>query len=195
MPILEKIAVYCGSSEGNSPLIADAAREVGMFFAEHHIKLIFGAGKIGVMGQVVGPLLENSGEAIGVIPKFLKHKEIVHSGLTELITTETMHERKMKMFKLSDGFIILPGGFGTMDEFFEILTWAQLGLHQKPIGLLNADGYYDDLLRLFANMVHKRILKQANLDLIIQGDAIEDLYRKMQDFQPQVTPKWLKKEA
>ncbi len=189
---LKKLAVYCGSSAGNSPKIKSEARRVGQFLAKGQIDLVFGAGKIGIMGLVVESVLENGGNAIGVIPEFLKHKEIVHLGLNQLITTKTMHERKQIMTDLSDGFVILPGGFGTMDEFFEVLTWSQLGLHQKPIGILNVDGYYDDLLQLFDKMVEKRILKKENQDLILVADNMPSLYEQMINFSPKATPKWLK---
>lgn len=189
----EKIAVYCGSSPGNSEKINETAHQVGQFLAKKEIELVFGAGKIGVMGMLVESLLNNNGKVIGVIPEFLKTKEIVHADLTELITTKTMHKRKEIMCEISDGFIILPGGFGTMDEFFEVLTWAQLGLHQKPIGILNVDNYYDDLLNLFKTMIAKKVLKQANLNLITVSDNIEELYQKMIDYEPQATPKWLNK--
>ncbi|HET8809811.1 MAG TPA: TIGR00730 family Rossman fold protein, partial [Flavobacteriaceae bacterium] len=143
------IAVFCGSSVGNDPKISEDAYELGKIMAQRKITLIYGGSKLGLMGQVAKGVLENGGKAIGVIPGFLKTKEVAHEGLTELIVTKNMHDRKLKMQELSDGMIALPGGFGTMEEFFEILTWAQLGLHQKPIGLLNSASFYDDLLRMF----------------------------------------------
>lgn len=194
MQTLKTIAVYCGSSAGNSNKIIEEAQRVGRFLAENDLELVYGAGKIGIMGEIAEAALQRNGRIIGVIPDFLKHKEIVHLGLSELYTTSTMHERKMKMYELSDAFIVLPGGFGTMDEFFEILTWAQLGLHQKPIGLLNIDGYYDDLLAMFLKMVSKKILKQENMDLVLTAESIESLYSKMQDYQPKTIPKWLAKD-
>jgi len=127
-----------------------------------------------------------------VIPEFLKLKEVVHLGLSELITTDNMHERKLKMHELSDGFITLPGGFGTFEELFEIITWAQLGLHQKPIGLLNINRFYDNLINMLETMVAKGFLKLYNLDLLIVDDDINRLLDKMRNYKPQEVPKWLK---
>lgn len=190
---IKNLAVFCGSSPGNSAEITAEAYRVGKFLAKNQIKLIFGGSKLGIMGEVAKGVLENQGEVIGVIPEFLKHKEIVHPNLTELITTKTMQERKLKMHELSDGFIALPGGFGTLEEFFEILTWGQLGLHKKPIGLLNIDGFYDDLLNMFKTMVEKDLLKKENLDLIIVASEIESLYLELKNFTPKPTPKWMTK--
>ena len=132
---LNKICVFCGSSDGNDLAITDTATKLGEIFAERNITLVYGAAKIGVMGTIAKSVLDNSGKVIGIIPNFLKKKEVVHLGLTKLITTQNMHERKLKMQETSDGFIALPGGMGTLEELFEIITWLQLGIHQKPIGL------------------------------------------------------------
>jgi uncharacterized protein (TIGR00730 family) len=145
----KSIAVFCASSDGNDPAIYEEAYKVGSFLARQQIEVVFGGSRLGLMGQVAKGALDNNGEVTGVIPDFLKTKEVVHTGLTNLITTEDMHGRKLKMHDLSDAFIALPGGFGTLEELFEILTWGQLGLHRKPIGILNSNGYYDDLLSLW----------------------------------------------
>ncbi|RMB56145.1 TIGR00730 family Rossman fold protein [Dokdonia sinensis] len=189
---LKSICVFCGSSEGNDKAIVDVALQLGATMAQRDITLVYGAAKIGIMGKVAQGALDNDGKVIGVIPEFLKLKEVVHLGLTELIVNETMHERKMKMHEISDGFITLPGGFGTFEELFEIITWAQLGLHQKPIGLLNVNGFYDDLIAMLKTMVAKGFLKQENLELLLVDTSVEGLLAQIKDFKPQPVPKWLK---
>lgn len=189
---LKSIAVFCGSSEGNDPFILKHAAELGKTLAKQNITLVYGAAKIGIMGKVAQNVLLFNGKVIGIIPEFLKLKEVVHTGLTTLVTTETMHERKLKIQELSDGFITLPGGFGTLEELFEIITWAQLGLHQKPIGLLNSNGYYDDLLKMIETMVNKGILKKENFKLLIVETDIKKLLKKMKTYNPKPVAKWLK---
>jgi len=191
---IDSICVFCGSSEGKDTQVIDIAFTLGKTFAEQEIALVYGAAKIGIMGKVAAGALDHKGTVIGVIPNFLKLKEVVHLGLTELITTDTMHQRKMKMHDLSDGFITLPGGFGTLEELFEIITWSQLGLHQKPIGLLNINGFYDHLLKLLEHMVAQGLLKMENYELLLVDDDIERLLEKMRVFKPGQIPKWLKKE-
>lgn len=188
---IKSIAVFCGSSDSNDEFIYSQAYELGRTLAGKNIDLVYGGSKLGLMGQVARGTMENDGLAFGVIPEFLKTKEIIHRELTELITVQDMHERKLKMHDMSDGFIMLPGGFGTFEEFFEIVTWSQLGLHQKPIGVLNTEGYYNDLLMMFNNMVTKGLLKQENLDLILVSDSIEILLDKMHSYQPKAEAKWL----
>lgn len=188
---LQSICVFCGSSTGNDPEYTQLGYQLGTVLAEQEITLVYGGAKIGVMGKVAEGTLDHNGKVIGIIPDFLKVKEVVHTELTQLITTENMHQRKLQMQELSDGFITLPGGFGTLEELFEILTWAQLGLHQKPIGLLNINGFYDHLLLLLQNMVTQGLLKQANYDLLLVGESIEDLLEKMNNFEAQPIPKWL----
>ena len=192
MSDLKAVAVFCGSSEGNDTKIISEAESLGKTLANEKITLVYGAAKIGIMGKVAKASLKNHGEVIGVIPEFLKLKEVVHLGLSELITTENMHERKLKMHELSNGFITLPGGFGTLEELFEIITWAQLGLHQKPIGLLNINGFYDDLISMLETMVAKGLLKMANFELLIVENNIDRLLNKMKNYKVQPVPKWLK---
>lgn len=191
---LESIAVFCASSPGNDEQIYNEAYRLGEILAKRDIQLIFGGSKLGLMGQVAAGNLENGGQTIGVIPEFLKTKEVVHTGLTKLITTRDMHERKLKMHELSDGFIALPGGFGTLEELFEIVTWGQLGLHRSPIGLLNINGFYDDLMALFKTMVRKEVLRKENFDLLLIGENIEELLEKMHNFKPLPVPKWMNKD-
>lgn len=191
---IHSLAVFCASSDGVDKKIYNDAYNVGVFLAGKKIELVFGGSKLGLMGQVARGVLENNGQVTGVIPDFLKTKEVVHTGLTNLITTRDMHQRKLKMHDLSDGFIALPGGFGTLEELFEILTWAQLGLHKKPIGILNSNGYYNDLLGLIDTMVGKGLLKEENLNLLLVSETIEDLYEQMLNFIPMPVPKWMNKD-
>lgn len=194
MNSLNSICVFCGSSEGNDTRVIAEALLLGEKLAEQKITLVYGAAKIGIMGKVAQGVMQQKGKVIGVIPEFLKRKEVVHQGVYELITTVNMHERKMKMQELSDGFITLPGGFGTLEELFEIITWSQLGLHQKPIGLLNTGGFYNDLLALLENMVRRGFLKMENYELLLVDDDIDRLLDKMRTFKPIQVPKWLKPE-
>jgi len=189
---LKSICVYCGSSSGTDPEIVEQAQLLGKTLAKKEVALVYGAAKIGVMGAVAQSALDNNGKVIGVIPAFLQIKEVVHTDITELIVTETMHERKQKLQDLSDGFITLPGGFGTMEELFEVLTWSQLALHKKPIGMLNTNGFYDDLLLALKSMVDKGFLKQENLEILLVDTNIDGLLEKMENFIPQAMPKWLK---
>jgi len=191
MQELNKICVFCGSSEGNDSEIYQAAISLGKAFVENNITLVYGAAKIGIMGAVAKSVLEGNGTVVGIIPGFLKKKEVVHLGLTELITTKNMHERKMKMQELSDGFIALPGGFGTLEELFEIITWLQLGLHSKPIGLLNTNGFYDDLIKLIENMVKKKFVSSENYQLLIVDTQIDSLLEKMRRFKQPDLPNYL----
>jgi len=190
---IKSIAVFCASSDGIDEIIYKEAYLVGEFLSKNNIEVVYGGSKLGLMGQVAQGALDNHGKVTGVIPDFLKTKEVVHTGLSNLITTQDMHERKLKMHDLSDGFIALPGGFGTLEELFEILTWGQLGLHKKPIGILNSNNFYDDLLEMLHKMVAKKLLKQENMNLVLVSDNIEDLLQKMKDFKPMPVPKWMNK--
>ena len=191
---MKSISVFCGSSEGNDEVIIYEAYQLGKTLAYKDIALVYGAAKIGIMGKVAKGALDNKGSVIGVIPDFLKTKEIVHDNLSELIVTKNMHDRKVIMYDRSDGFIIIPGGFGTMDEFFEITTWGQLGLHTKPIGILNTNGYYDALITQCKMMVERGFLKQENLDAVVVDTTIDGLLEQMNNYVPLPAPKWLNKE-
>ncbi|WP_435578017.1 TIGR00730 family Rossman fold protein [Gilvibacter sp.] len=188
---LDRIAVFCGSSSGNDMAITDAAQKLGQLLVAQQIELVYGAAKIGVMGEIAKAVLDQGGRVTGVIPEFLKRKEVVHLGLSELITTENMHQRKLIMSERSDGFIALPGGFGTLEELFEIITWSQLGLHQKPVGLLNVNGFYDPLINLLEGMVRKGFLKMDNFEILLVDTDPTKLLEKMRSFVPKNVPKWL----
>ena len=192
---MKSISVFCGSSEGNDEDIIVTAYKLGEVFANKGITLVYGAARIGIMGKVAQGVIEHNGKTIGIIPNFLRTKEIVNTELCELIVTQNMHDRKVKMYEKSDGFIIIPGGFGTMDEFFEITTWGQLGLHTKPIAILNINGYYDALIEQCRVMVERGFLKQENLDAVVVDTTIEGLLDKMNNYKPLPAPKWLNKEG
>ncbi|TRZ41067.1 TIGR00730 family Rossman fold protein [Robertkochia solimangrovi] len=191
---MKSISVFCGSSEGNDQQIIKMSHELGKTLALKGYTLVYGGSKLGLMGNIANAALENQGKVIGIIPGFLKRKEVVHTGITELHTTQNMHDRKLMLNEMADGIITFPGGFGTMEEFFELLTWAQLGLHKKPIGLLNVNGFFDDLIRLFEKMTVRGLLKEENLSLLIVEDDIELLLNKMEDYKPAITGKWITKE-
>ncbi len=191
---MKSIVVFCGSSEGANAVYASNAYELGETFAKKNIQLVYGGAKIGIMGKVAEGALTNRGKVIGVIPEFLTLKEVFHEGLTELIVTQNMQQRKLKMHDLSDGIIMLPGGFGTLEEFFEMLTWSQLGLHRYPIGILNTNGFYDPLINMMQQMVTEGFVKKDHLNTILVDTNIENLLEKMEKYQPLPTPKWIKKE-
>ena len=172
------VVVFCGSSEGNDSIVLESAVELGQTLASRNITLIYGVAKIGVMGKVAQGALDTNGKVVGVIPDFLMLKELYHPELTELIVTKNMHERKLKIHELSDGIITLPGGYGTLEELFEMITWAQLGLHQIPIGLLNIIGFYDDLLKMLEKMVVQGFLKQENYDMLLVDETVGGLLQK-----------------
>lgn len=157
--MIKSVAVYCGSSNGASDIYMEKAKELGKELAKRNIILIYGGSSIGLMGAVADSVLAGGGKAIGVMPSILDKREISHKSLSELIVVDTMHERKAKMAELADGFITLPGGAGTMEEFFEVFTWAQIGLHKKPIGLLNINQYYDPLIHLLNHMNKEKFLQ------------------------------------
>ena len=188
---MKSVSIFCGSSKGDSKLYVETASIVGRFFADKNIDIIFGGGQVGLMGEVANSALTHGGKVIGVIPEFLKTKEVAHFGLSELITTKNMHERKMLMYDLSEGFLVLPGGFGTLDELFEITTWAQLGRHRKPIGILNVNGYFDPLILMIEKMVSEGFLNTKNSELVLVDNNIESLYLKMVNYEPVQVPKWI----
>jgi uncharacterized protein (TIGR00730 family) len=188
---MKAVTVFCGSSFGNIEVFRNEAYLLGSKLANRKIDLIYGGAKVGLMGAVADGALENCGKVIGVLPNFLKGKEIAHEQLSELIAVETMHERKSKMNELCDGVITIPGGFGTVEEFFEMLTWAQLGLHKKPIAILNINGFFDALILFIQNMVDKGFLKETNQQMLIVSDNIDDLLDKMENYKAPVVEKWI----
>lgn len=191
---MKSITVFCGSSFGSDEIYKEQATLLGQTLAKQNIQLIYGGANVGLMGAVADGVLLEGGKAIGVLPHFLQSKEIAHQNLTELILVETMHERKTKMNDLCDGVIVLPGGYGTLEEFFEMITWAQLGLHKKPIAILNIDGFYDDLIKLVQTMVDKGFLKQINQEMLLVSDSIDELLEKMRNYQAPTVGKWISKE-
>jgi uncharacterized protein (TIGR00730 family) len=189
---MKAISVFCGSNFNGNPVLLKAVHDLADVMVEKKISLVFGGGRVGVMGLIADAVLERGGIAIGVIPKFLMDKEVGHTGLTELIITENMHQRKQKMADLSDGVITLPGGFGTMEEFFEVLTWLQLGIHGNPIGLLNVDGFYNPLLMQVDLMVENKFLKPLNRDLVIAENEPKILIERMEKFDSKPDEVWFR---
>jgi uncharacterized protein (TIGR00730 family) len=182
--IMKRIAVYCGSANPADPAYIESARLVGRAFAARGIGLVYGGGKLGLMGAVADSTLEAGGEVIGVIPRALVDAEVAHRGCTELHVVDTMHERKRAFTDLSDGFLTIPGGTGTMDELWEAMSWAQLGYHAKPVGLLNVAGYYDGLLEFWAKMGETGFVRPQHRGLLIAGDDLDDLLARMDAHEP-----------
>ena len=191
---MKSITVFCGSSFGTDDVFKEQATLLGQTLAKQNIQLVYGGSNTGLMGAVADGALQASGKVVGVLPHFLQSKEIAHKQLTELILVETMHERKNKMNDLCDGVIVLPGGYGTLEEFFEMITWAQLGLHKKPIAVLNIDGFYDDLIKLTQTMVDKGFLKQINQDMLLISDTIDELLEMMKNYKAPTVGKWISKD-
>lgn len=191
---MQSICVFCGANKGNQAFYEELTVELGHSVVERGWEVVYGAGNVGLMGTLANTILAEGGKITGVIPDFLKKMEVCHKGLTELIVVETMHQRKQIMAERSDAFFILPGGFGTLDEFFEILTWKQLRLHQKPIGLLNSKGYYDYLLQHVNKMVEEGFLHPKNRSLLIEDTNLHSLLDKLATYQAEkVADKWLRK--
>ena len=181
---MKRLAVYCGSATPADPVFIESARSVGRELARRGIGVVYGGGRLGLMGAVADAALEAGGEVIGVIPDLLVGAEVAHQGLSELHVVRTMHERKQAFTDLSDGFVTLPGGTGTMDELWEALSWAQLGYHSLPVGLLNVAGYYDGLLAFVETMAATGFLRPQHRDLLIASDDLGDLLDKMAEHQP-----------
>jgi uncharacterized protein (TIGR00730 family) len=191
---MKRITVFCASSFGTEKIYEEQAILVGKTLAQQNVELVYGGSNVGLMGAVADGALNAGGKVIGVLPNFLRSKEIAHLGLTELILVESMHERKTKMNDLCDGVIALPGGFGTLEELFEMLTWAQLGLHKKPIAILNVNGFYDSLIALLQTMTEKGLLKDVNREMLLVSNNIDDLLEKMRNYVPPTVGKWIDKE-
>ncbi|WP_299092625.1 TIGR00730 family Rossman fold protein [uncultured Metabacillus sp.] len=191
---MKRISVFCGSSSGASQMYTDDAKRLGTQLAKEGNTLVYGGSKVGLMGTVANAALQAGGEVIGVIPRMLMEREIAHTGLTDLIIVNTMHERKAKMEELSDGFIALPGGPGTMEEFFEVYTWAQLGEHKKPIGMLNSHHYYDKLLSFFDHMIEQQFLRSEYHSMIIVETDPHQLIEKFRQYEPPILTKWINRE-
>jgi hypothetical protein len=188
---MHSVTVFCGSSAGNDNVYTREASLLGKTLAERNIRLIYGGAKVGLMGIVADAVLNAGGEVVGVLPRFLRSKELAHEGLTKLILVESMHERKTTMHELSNGVIALPGGFGTLEELFEMLTWSQLGLHKNPIGLLNVNGYYDSLNIFVQNMVDNGFLKPVNQRMLLSSNNVAELLQFMNNYDAPAVGKWI----
>lgn len=194
MSTINSICVYCGSSSGRLEAYTSAAVSLAESLVKRNIKLVYGGASIGIMGMVADQVLKLGGHAIGVVPKALAHKEIAHAHLTELHLTESMHERKMLMAELSDGFIALPGGIGTLEELFEIWTWAQLGFHNKPCGLLNIEAYYDSLIQFLDHVVAEQFAKEHHRAMLMVETNPDALIERYINYQPPAMKHWIDKQ-
>jgi len=192
---MKRICVFCGSSAGSEPDYRACAEQLGAELTRRNIGLVYGGGNVGLMGAIADAVLKAGGEAIGVIPEHLMTREIGHKRLAKLHIVHSMHERKALMADLSDAFIALPGGFGTLEEFFEVLTWSQLGLHAKPCGLANVLGYYTPLLRMLDHAVEKRFLKPQNRNLVLARDTSTELLQALEEWRPVQVEKWLDRDT
>jgi len=192
---MKRICVFCGSSAGSRPEYRAAAEEMGAELARRNIGLVYGSGNVGLMGVLADAVLRAGGEAVGVIHENLMAREVGHKGLTKLHVVRSMHERKALMADLSNAFVALPGGFGTLEEFCEVVTWTQLGLHAKPCGILNVRGYYSPLLAMFDHAVEERFLKPQNRGLVLARDSVVELLQALGEWRPPHVEKWLDRET
>ena len=191
MPGITRLCVFCGSSPGSNPAITAATVELGSLLAEEGIELVYGGGSVGLMGLLADTVLAAGGRVTGVIPVGLFTREVGHPGLTELVEVDSMHERKATMYQRSDAFCALPGGLGTLEELAEITTWGQLGLHRKPIGVLNVDSFYDPLLALLDRAVDDRLLKSKNRALLVDRATAGELLDALRSYDVTLEPKWI----
>lgn len=189
---MKRVAVYCGSNNGVRPEYAVAAEQLGAVLAREKIELVYGGGMVGLMGAVANAALKNGGHVIGVIPEKLVIKEVVHERLPDLRVVKTMHERKALMAELADGFIALPGGYGTFEELFEVLAWGQLGWHRKPFGLLEVNGFYRGLLDFLDHTTREGFIRSQHRELVIAEKDAEKLLHRMNNFQPPTEVKWVR---
>ena len=188
---MRRICVFCGSSWGSRRSYAEAAAALARHLVANGIGIVYGGSKLGLMSMLADTALDAGGEVIGVMPRSLAEKEIAHRRLTELRVVDSMHERKAQMAGLADAFIALPGGYGTFEEFCEVVTWTQLGIHRKPCGILNTDGYYDPLLALFDRAVDEKFLRPAHRQIVISENRPEPLLRRLREYEPPVVQKWI----
>ena len=191
---MKSICVYCGSAAGSSEDYAKGARKLATSLVNHQLSLVYGGGNVGLMGVIADEVLALGGHVTGVIPQALMDKEVGHTGLSKLHIVRNMHERKALMAELSDGFIAMPGGIGTLEELFEMFTWLQLGFHEKPLGILNIDGFFDSLILFLKQTVQKKFLQDRHLDMLIIESDPERLLQRFRDFKPQHVNKWLSKD-
>ena len=185
MKNIQNVVVFCASAEGNDPIYKEVAYEVGKTLAQKKLTTIYGGGKVGLMGACADGALSENGKVVGIIPDFMTPHEIAHQGVSELVTVESMHERKLQMHERSDAVLTLPGGFGTFEELFEILTWIQLGLYQKPVGILNVDGYYDALEKQLDHMVNEGLLNENHRETLFFSGRLEGIFHHFDSFEPQ----------
>lgn len=190
---MKKVAVFCGSSLGFNEVYKNDAIKLGNHFANNNIGLVYGGGKIGMMGVIADTIIEQKGIVIGVIPGLLRHEEVAHTNITEMIVTKTMSKRKVKISRLVDGYIALPGGFGTLDEIFEALTLGQLGIERKPVGILNTNGFFNHLLKQLDVMVNEGYLKQSNKEMLIVSESVDDLILQMFNYKAPIMTKVINK--
>ncbi|MBS3994041.1 MAG: TIGR00730 family Rossman fold protein [Bacteroidetes bacterium] len=179
---MKKIAVFCGSSLGFNDIYQNDAKLLGEYFCKHQITMVYGGGKIGMMGAIANTMLHNNGEVIGVIPHFLRHQEVEHTNISKMYVTKKMSKRKVKISKMVDGYIALAGGFGTLDEIFEVLTLGQLGIEKKPVGILNTNGFFNNLINQLDVMVTEGYVKKENREMLLIGNSVDDLMNKMQNY-------------
>lgn len=192
---VKRVAVFCGSSSGTDEIFEEQAFLLGQKLAEENIELVFGGAKVGLMGAVANGALNANGKVIGVLPDFLQKTEVTHNDLTDLHIVKSMHERKMMMNDLSDGVITLPGGYGTLEEVFEMITWAQLGLHKKPIAILNVEGFYNPLIELLQKMVEKGFVRKENLEMLLIDEDIDKLISDMKNYTAPTVTKLITRET
>ncbi|MBK6320177.1 MAG: TIGR00730 family Rossman fold protein [Dehalococcoidia bacterium] len=191
---MKRVCVFAGSSPGNDPRFLDAARELGAALAQRGVELVYGGANVGLMGAMANAVLEGGGHVTGVIPRHLLDFEVAHTGIPDLRIVESMHDRKALMAELSDAFVALPGGFGTLEETFEVLTWRQLGLHQKPVVILNAGGYFDALVAFLEHMVKRRLLSPENHALLSVETSIEEMFAALEREATEGGGKWLDRD-
>ena len=192
---MKRLCVYCGSSSGRQPVYAQVARQLARAMVNRNIDLVYGGASVGIMGEIANAVLEEGGDVIGIIPKGLFKKEVAHTGVTELREVDSMHERKSLMADLSDGFIALPGGFGTIEEIFEIITWSQLGMHRKPCGLLNVCHYYDKLIDFLDHAVIEQFIKAAHHSTILVDECPDALLGKFEVYEAPETVKLIDRKS
>lgn len=192
---IKSLCVFCGSSPGLNSAYKETANQFGEMLASNGIRLVYGGGGIGLMGEIATAAMRNGGEVIGIIPKFLADKELALPTVTTLHVVGSMHERKAMMAELSDGFVALPGGVGTLEELFEVFTWAQLGLHTKPCAVLNVEGYYNSLIDFLRHTVDQRFMKEQNFGMLLVDDNGERLIEKMRAYKSPKIEKWLDRQS
>lgn len=192
---MKRLCVFCGSSHGNSPAFETAARELGEALATRGIELVYGGSHVGLMGVVADAVLARGGKVIGVLPRFMADKELAHPKVSQLHLVDTMHERKQLMAELAEGFVALPGGFGTFEEIFEAMTWGQLHLHGFPCAFLNVDGYYDSLMEFLRGSVASGFVRSGQFEALIFARSVDELFDRLAAFRPVKSEKWIPKKV